>query len=202
MADILDFFNPHLDFEGLSAYLDQFSFEQAAMACDRLRKKQLSVLFEAAKDKGKRTVTDLVPEDTPPGIQVIHRGRNSLPLFSRFQKRFGRFDLGHYGYNEQVFRWFSGPGWFRVIEAGNEIHLDGRDVPPRDFPGWPHTRSNSSGFSYFVFRDSFDVLRAVSSRVTVGRLFRHQRPTNTWFVLVREDVLLRSRLLEPAKEAA
>ena len=54
--------------------------------------KTLTKLYEAAKGHHPLTLEHFVPASIGPLTEVIHHGKNSLPLFSHFQKRFTRPD--------------------------------------------------------------------------------------------------------------
>src|SRR5215813_4421638 len=61
------------------------------------------------------TLDDLVPPDAGPLREVIFHGKNSLPAFTHFQKRFCRPPDGQgsrqlWGYNHQSLAWLTGPG--------------------------------------------------------------------------------------------
>lgn len=152
-------------------------------------------LWSAAAQQGT-TLADLVPPTVPPGVEVIHHGKNSLPLLSQFEKRFCRSadrpDL-LYGYNEGIVRPAIGPGYFvaHEFEDRGEVGVDYHQVPPADATlpaGWPALRANESGLQRFVFAGMIDYLRRISAHVTVGRALRAGKLTNNYFLLCREDL--------------
>ncbi|HET6283802.1 MAG TPA: hypothetical protein VFH73_22805, partial [Polyangia bacterium] len=53
-----------------------------------LGRRHLSALYELASENAPLQLTDLVPAQVPPMTEVIHEGKNSLGVFTRFQKRF------------------------------------------------------------------------------------------------------------------
>src|SRR5262245_38625525 len=74
-------------------------------------------LYETVKGGAVVTREDLVPPDAPALREVIWHGKNSLPMFTRFQKRFCRPDGPRgerelWGYNHQTMAWATGPGYF------------------------------------------------------------------------------------------
>jgi hypothetical protein len=77
-------------------------------------------LWEAAADAPVVNLDDLVPQDMPPLREVIWHGKNSLPAFTHFQKRFCRpmpgaqADHQLWGYNHTSIAWLVGPGYFVV----------------------------------------------------------------------------------------
>jgi len=140
------------------------------------------------------TQADLVPPDAAPLREVIFHGKNTLPMFSLFQKRFCRppADRGAdelWGYNEQVNRLFTGPGFFVAHHEGSELVIDYRVLPearPEELPaGWPGIIPNSARLSYFIYNGTVDVMRRVSDRVSIGRAQRNGKPMDNWFVLCR-----------------
>ncbi|MCB9728162.1 MAG: hypothetical protein H6746_06755 [Deltaproteobacteria bacterium] len=136
-------------------------------------------LWDACQGRST-TLTDFVPADVAPGVEVIHAGRNSLPVFKTFEKRFcvavGRPDA-LYGYNEGATRGLIGPGYYvaREFPERGEVGVDYLQVPPEDAKlpaGWPSIRPNESGLQRFVYANMIDYLRKVSSHVTIGRAYK------------------------------
>lgn len=136
------------------------------------------------------TINDIVPPTTPAGATVTFEGRNSLPVFSRFQKRFTRTADGLvFGYNHQPLRlagMVTGPGYFRVLDAGapdGELLFDYTLPPPFEPSGWPAYRPNDFGASRFVFMNLNDYVRRVATGVVVGAAFRNGKDQNAYFSL-------------------
>ena len=77
------------------------------------------------------------------------------------------------------------------IDRGADV-VDYYRVPHASVPaGWPKVRSNTTGFSRFVYGGTRDYLRRVSNHVSVGRPFKGDHPGDELdfsFVLCREDV--------------
>lgn len=159
-------------------------------------------LFEAAKGKKPLTLDDFVPPNLDPLVEVIHHGKNSLPAFTHFQKRFckpkapeggGEAPKELWGYNEGVTRPFTGPGYFVVhapegrADAEGEIDVDYRKTPPAKPESWPTILSNKARLGIFVWAGMIDVMRGISSHVTIGRAIRGGKYVDAWFVLCRED---------------
>ncbi|MBR57163.1 MAG: hypothetical protein CMH54_03800 [Myxococcales bacterium] len=140
-------------------------------------------------------LTHLVPEGTSTDQEVIHQGKNSLPVFSLFEKRFVRIpDTANevYGYNEGSTRKFVGPGFFvaGMDDTEGTIGIDYYRVPPQDTSlptGWPKIQVNEKGVSRFVYAKMIDYLRRVSPHVSVGRAVRKGKLTNNYFVLCRKE---------------
>ncbi len=150
-----------------------------------------SRLYAAAASARRVELADLVPEEAPPLVEVVFQGKNSLPAFTLFQKRFcrpppqeGRDEL--WGYNEQPMRFFTGPGYFVVrVDPEYGATIDYREVPPRGCPGWPAVKSNDRGLSRLVYMDMVDRLRRVADGVVVGRAVRRGVETQNYFVVCR-----------------
>jgi len=106
--------------------------------------KRQAKLFEAVEGGRKLTPADFVPDDVSMGRTIIFEGRNSLPMFTRFQKRFARVESGQVvGYNHQTWAFATGPGFFVVKEGVpeakvlGELYLDYTDMPKEVPLGWP-----------------------------------------------------------------
>jgi hypothetical protein len=143
-------------------------------------------LYEAAT-AGTPTLEELIPQTA--SSVVIYEGRNSLPAFSRFQKRFVRMDGLVVGYNYQTMSFVTGPGYF-VVHApngdgdhGKELDFDYTTAPPREPPGWPAYTPNERGLSRFVYGNMHDYVRRVARGVVVGKAYRHGAPQNAYFSL-------------------
>ena len=161
-------------------------------AVAHLRRRELAALYEAAAGNPPLHLTDFVPAAVAPRVEVIHEGKNSLALFTRFQKRFCRAPGSEelWGYNEQANRLFTGPGYFVAHHNDHgELVIDYRLVPratPDQLPpGWPSILPNSARLSRFIYNGTVDVMRRVSQRVTIGRAERNGKPMDAWFALVR-----------------
>ena len=170
--------------------LDAMDEETRVKTVMALGRKELSALFEAAAVNPPVRLSDMVPADVPAMSEVIHEGKNSLGVFTRFQKRFCRPPSEHpdqlWGYNEQAMRTLTGPGYFvfHRVESG-ELAVDYRGLPPGKLPQWPTIIPNSARLSFFIYNGTVDILRHVSKHVTIGRAYRKGRPMNAWFALVR-----------------
>jgi hypothetical protein len=112
-------------------------------------------------------------------------------VFRIFEKRFCRPDDPRgtatlWGYNEQTFKTFTGPGYFvaRPAERG-EVVIDYCDVPPRKPAAWPEILPNSARLARFIYYQTRDFMRGVSRDVTIGRATRQGQPMDNWFVLCR-----------------
>ena len=189
---IHDFFaGDAVDVPALGAWLDDLDPATRVAETTSLSAREQARLFEAAEGHRAITLDDLVPAAAGAGTTVIHHGRNSLPLFKRFQKRFYRPEAGAaelWGYNEGATRPLVGPGYFVVHPvSGVEVLVDYTRLPPKAPEAWPALKSNAAGLSRFVFNGTQDLLRGVSRHVSIGRATRGGATLDNWFVLCRED---------------
>ena len=114
-------------------------------------------------------------------------GRNSLALFSRFEKRFFRSGARIFGINKHALAWLIGPGYFAVgPRPGAGFRFDYRELPEAAPVGWPAVRPNSATFAHTVYGDLVDEVVWVARDVLVGAASRKGAPLNSYFVLVRE----------------
>jgi hypothetical protein len=181
------------DREAIAEQLDRMSHGERMEAIRSLGGARAQArLWEAAAGAPPVTLDDLVPPDLPPLREVIWHGKNSLPAFTLFQKRFCRPAAGTasgqlWGYNHTAIAWLLGPGYFVVHREGDApAAIDYRLVPPSHPAGWPAVKPNDVGPSYFVYRDMVDYLRRVSRHVLIGRATRHGKELPNYFVLCRE----------------
>jgi hypothetical protein len=146
-------------------------------------------LWDAVADAPRVTLDDLVPPDAAPLGEVIFEGKNSLPAFTLFQKRFcrPRGASGElWGYNHQTLAWLTGPGYFVVHDDRAGAAIDYREVPPEKPLTWPDVRPNDRGFSRFVYRGMVDYLRRVSRDVFIGAATRGGKELGNYFLLCRD----------------
>ncbi|MCI0644227.1 MAG: hypothetical protein L0332_12595 [Chloroflexi bacterium] len=189
---IQEFFSPtSLDLPALAHFLDDLEPAARLQQVRSLEAPQQARLFDAAEGFRPVRLTDFVPAGTPPLQEVIHYGRNSLPIFHFFEKRFCRPEAAAnelWGYNEWRFRALSGPGYFVARPAGElEVVIDYTLVPPDRPASWPPIRPNSAGLSRFIYYQTRDFMRGVSQHVTIGRATRQGQPLDNWFVLCRSE---------------
>jgi hypothetical protein len=181
------------DAAAIAAFLDGLPGGERAEAITALAGPTLQRrLYEAVAGAPRVTLADLVPPDAAPLREVIFHGKNSLPAFTLFQKRFCRPPTAQgatelWGYNHQSLAWLTGPGYFVVHdEPARGAAIDYREVPPQGCAGWPAVRPNDGGLSRFVYRDMVDYLRRVSADVFIGSAHRHGRELGNYFVLCRD----------------
>ena len=189
------FTTDRLDLEGLGRHLEGLVAAARLAAVRTLGRREQARLFEAAHGNRATGLTDFVPAAVAPMREIIHDGRNTLPAFRNFQKRFCRPDDGSsdalWGYNEQALGFATGPGYFVAKPWNDEgvqgVLIDYHDVPPRHPAGWPKVLPNSARLGRFVYDRMRDVMRSVSAHVSVGRAHKDGKWMDAWFVLCRDD---------------
>ena len=184
-----------LDSRAVSDLLDGLSHEQRVEAIRSLNGREQHKLYQSAEGFRPLRLADLVLPGTADMASVRHFGKNTLPAFQIFEKRFCRpagFDAeapDHlYGFNFQAMSWATGPGYFVARNSADrpEVEIDYHQVPPLGAAGWPRIRGNEQGLSRFVYGFMIDTLRRVSEHVTVGSASRKGKDLGSWFVLCRE----------------
>jgi len=127
---------PKIDPQKLSDYLDGLENTARIAEVATMTAREQSRLFEAARGFHPVNLDFYAPASGRPLAEVIHHGRNSLPLFTRFQKRFCRPDRAtgeeqRWGYNHQPMAFFTGPGYFVARQSDDrEVVIDYYQVPP------------------------------------------------------------------------
>jgi len=175
--------------------LDAMTHEQRVAAIRSLGRAEQSRLYAAVDGFRPLRLEHIVPPSTPDFTPVRHYGRNTLPLFTHFEKRFCRptgadpVKPGElYGFNFQSLAALTGPGYFVAREdpIRAEVLVDYNLVPPVHPEGWPDVRPNDRGLSRFVYGYMIDTLRGVSEHVSIGSAARKGRDLGSWFILCRE----------------
>jgi hypothetical protein len=178
-----------VDVASLATYLDGLDDASRVGEVRKLSRREQAPLFEASAGVRPVTLAGLVSADAPPLAELIHYGRNSLPVFRIFEKRFCRPPSGLselWGYNEHGLRWLTGPGYFVARQQGpGEVLIDYLELPTGKPDAWPPLKPNSAGGGRFVYFQTQDLLRGVTAHVCVGRASRRGRPMDNWFVLCR-----------------
>jgi hypothetical protein len=179
-----------VDIDGLRTYLDSLDHESRLEATRQLGGREQARLFEAVQGFKPLTLDDFVPPSTDHLVEVIHYGRNTLPAFNYFQKRFCRPKDKQdelWGYNEQSMKWAVGPGYFITRQSDpQEVVIDYYDVPPGKVETWPQIKKNSAGLSKLVYDKMQDFMRGVSNHVTIGRAHKKGKKMDAWFILTRD----------------
>lgn len=178
----------------IAAFLDGLSHEQRVAACRSLGRREQRILYEGVEAFKPLSLDDLVPIGVADFTTVRHFGKNTLPAFTHFEKRFCRPPHAAdrpselYGFNFQTMAPVTGPGYFvaRAATDRPEVLVDYCRLPDDHPPGWPSIRSNEKGLARFVYGFMVDTLRGVSSHVTIGSAARRGKDLGSWFVLCRE----------------
>lgn len=174
----------------VTAHLDGLSKDERVRQVVAINKAQQIKLWEIAEGSEPLSLDYLVPGDAEPLKAFPFEGKNSLPVFTRFQKVF-YFDKDKNicGYNKQSMMWFSGPGYMMTRKNPKderELQVDYTLIPSEHPPGWPEIKSNDVFPSMFIYGGTKDNLRWVSKDVLIGRAFKMgEDPMPNWFVLCR-----------------
>ena len=173
------------DLATLSQALDAADHETRLAWLGTLNKKEMKKLYGQAT--GTTLNAAFFHADTD--AVVIHHGKNSLPAFTRFQKRMIRVGDRTQGYNDQTMAWLTGPGHFLVRpsqDVEGEFWLDYTWEPDTAPEVFPAVKSNMSGTSRLVYGGMIDVMRRVSANVTIGAAVKKDKLTGDYFTLCRE----------------
>jgi hypothetical protein len=170
--------------DALSAELDAASHEDRVQWLRSLGKRELSALYDLAS--GTTVGVDHFYDDG--GEVVIHYGKNSLPVFTHFQKRIVAQGDEIQGYNHQSMAWLTGPGHFILRaspEVEGEVWFDYTVTPVAEFTQFPPLRANDRGASRFVYAGMIDIVRRVSRDLTIGTALKGGKMTGDFFGLCR-----------------
>jgi hypothetical protein len=179
----------------VAAFLDGLSHPERVRAIRSAGRTPQRRLYAAVAGHGSVRLADLVPPGRGAFETVRHFGKNTLPAFTHFEKRFCRPEGQDaaaprelWGFNFQRLQPLTGPGYYVAYEDAphGEVLVDYTRVPPSAPPGWPAVRGNEGGLSRFVYGFMLDRLRRVSEHVTIGSAARHGREFGSWFLLCRE----------------
>jgi hypothetical protein len=184
-----------LKMDEIRVFLDGLSHEERVAAVRSIGRAGQRRLYEAADGFAELSLHDLVPPKTADQVAVRHFGKNTLPAFTHFEKRFCRPpgqdasapDQLH-GFNFQTMAVVTGPGYYvaRQDPERPEVLVDYNLVPDAAPPGWPPVKRNEVGLSRFVYGFMIDTLRRVSEHVTIGSAARKGKDLGSWFLLTRE----------------
>jgi hypothetical protein len=179
--------------EEIAAFLDSLSGRERVQQATSVRGAEVKRLYEATLGGRELTPHDFVPSEHGEDSTVIFQGRNSMPSFSSFQKRFARMGDEVVGYNHQLWAPVTGPGYFVVVPANDHSDVPGElyfdyGLEPKRFPsGWPPFKPNTSGVGFLVYSHMKDYMREAGRNVFVGKAYRHGKSRKQYFVLARGD---------------
>jgi hypothetical protein len=189
--------------DAVAAYLDSLAHPARLAETRTLERRDQRRLYQRAAAARPLSLEDYVGPQVGPRVEVIHHGRNSLPLpasLRLFQKRFCKPESGEgrlFGYNESPFLRTLGPGFFVMVPTAGKSHWEARGAVVVDYyqipdgpvaPGWPKVIPNSKGLQFFVYRHTRDFMRRVSAHVSVGAAYKGEKSLDHYFMLCREDV--------------
>jgi hypothetical protein len=178
------------DPEHITRELDRLAHAERVLALYGMQRDQLSLLFATFDGYAPMSLDHLVPASARPLHAVRHIGRNSLPMFSHFEKRFYRLETSAAvgGANFQSTSVFTGPGYFTASPTREraEIVIDYSQIPTLAPEGWPALSDNLHGIGRLVYGGMIDTLRKVSEHVSIGAAQKQGQPASAYFVLCRE----------------
>jgi hypothetical protein len=183
------------DMDAVSSHLDSLDSTERIAEIRSLGRTHQARLFEAAKGHKPVSLDDIVSSDHGAMEEVVHQGKNSLPVFNQFAKVFVR-PIGDgaqelWGYNRAgaFVETVVGPGYFVAypFEIDGEVLVDYLRVPSERPEHWPPILPNSARVSKVVYNGTQDILRGVSKHVSIGRAMKSGKPMSAWFVLCRDD---------------
>lgn len=192
--------DPSVSLAQVVTHLEALAPEEKLKQCMSIGRAAQRRLFQLCAASPAVTMNDFVPDELPPLTPVIHEGKNTLPLFTRFQKVFCKPADGSdrlFGFNEGFTRMLIGPGYFvghATTEPPSESTWPARGpivvnyfmVPEAQVPeGWPKVVPNSKGLQMFVYKGTRDFMRKVCDGVTIGEAFKGEKSIDNYFVLVR-----------------
>lgn len=173
----------------IAAHLDALTPSKRVEQVGAIGGRLVGKLYDAVDGNDPLTFEDIVPADEHG--TVILEGKNSLPAFTHFQKRFARVGDTIVGYNHQVTAFATGPGFFIVREPSSvephptELFIDYTTDPPGVPQGWPPFKPNDVGLSRLVYMNMKDFCRRVSKGVLVGKAYKLGVAQNAFFTLTR-----------------
>ncbi len=165
------------DISELAAALDSTTHDDRVAWCRSLNARQLYKLYDLAKDGGALTTDDLIGGD---GEVIVHKGKNGVPVFTYFEKRFVRLGDHVAGYNDShetapigapIYRMITGPGHYICYDSPDvpgEVWVDYRTIPHTQCPEFPPLIDNDSGLRSLIFGNMVDIIRRVSKDIVVG----------------------------------
>lgn len=185
-----------VDLASVAGEFEAASPRERVEITEALDGKEQEKLWHAAAG-GPVTIGQMVPRDLGPLRPVIFHGKNSLPAFTHFQKRFCRPAAGVdrdelWGYNYQPTKWLApltGPGYFVAYDSNGlgSVAVDYTRIPTGKPAEWPEIHDNSYRLSRFIYNGTIDYLRRVSEHLLIGRATRDGKEMPNWFLLCRED---------------
>ncbi len=189
LKDILGSASPAL--EEVSKHLDQLQHEERIGQTVDLNKSDQIKLWELGAQGKALSLDYLVPAGAKRLEPYPFEGKNSLPLYTRFQKVFYRMSDGSIGgNNNSPAHWLAGWGYYVTEQSWKnprELAVNYLKLPKEKPSDWPEIKPNSAGFSRFVYYNTVDFLRRISGDVLIGRAYKKgEQEMPNWFVLCRK----------------
>ena len=157
----------------------------------QVNKNDMINLFEIAKDNLEPEYFVDIKESQLK--EKIHFGKNSLPMFNNFQKRFAFSNGGSkteiLGYNHQSMSWITGPGYFNVLSSEDGLSscvIDYNHIPETTCDSWPSIKDNDGFPRNLVYGGMQDYMKKISDHVSIGRAVIKGKITNNYFILIKE----------------
>ncbi|HEY6463450.1 MAG TPA: hypothetical protein VIY73_24955 [Polyangiaceae bacterium] len=192
--ELKNLIDPHMDLPRLAAVLDGLGTPARVWAVRQWHRETQAKLWEAVKGFRPVTLDDYVPPDVAPRVEVIHHGMNTLPAHNHFQKRFAKPADPEtkdqlVGFNFQSLSGLTGPGYYVAHPApdAGEVDIDYTMLPKEKPDAWPPIVDNAGKLGRFVYYGMIDVMRGISTHVSIGRAKKKNGWMDAWFVLVRDD---------------
>ena len=191
-TSLRDLLRQHASRDTIRTFLDGLDPAERVEEALGLRMREVAQLYRAVAGGAVTSIADFVPKDTPEDRTIIFEGRNSLPTFTRFQKRFARLSSGQViGYNHGVTAIATGPGYFVVraphddADVKGEVYFDYTGTPEGVPAGWPAYKPNDVGLSNLVYKNMKDYMRQVARGVYVGAAYKLGKSQKQFFILAR-----------------
>jgi hypothetical protein len=193
--------DPSVRIREIAAFLDGIHDGARRESVRELDRDAQRTLYEKAAE-GEAISLEHFVADAGPRVEVVHEGMNTLPLppqLRRFQKRFCRPEGSNgvvrlFGYNEGPTRKLVGPGFFVAVRTNGRPDWESRGAVVIDYyqvpdgavaEGWPEVIPNSQRLQRFVYHQTRDFMRRVSTHVSIGAAYKREKPLDHYFVLCR-----------------
>ena len=196
---LLEMVENKAEISDIAVFLDSLSHPKRLEETRTLNRKQQKWLYEQAEKSEPLNLNNFVPTSES-NVEVIHYGRNTLPLpgfLKLFEKRFCRplkREDALYGYNEGSTRPLIGPGYFVAKpcppkwEQLGSVVIDYFEVPDEPVvEGWPSVKRNNQGLQVLVYNQTRDFMRRVSTHVSIGAAYKKEKPLGHYFILCRNE---------------
>ena len=170
--------------EDIAAALDALPTEAQVNWIRGLSGRQLGALYALSQGSTLKA-SEFVRAD---GQVTICEGKNGLPLFTNFQKRFARLgdQIVGYNHNPAFQTFFVGPGHFVFEDSPDvpgETWVNYCKVPEARHPEFPELVPNENlftlpaPFARWTYGDMIDIVRRVSRQVVIGFSVK---PSGNW----------------------